>query len=113
MTPDPLPLEINVQQAKELLASSSEIMLLDCREQPEFDYAKIEQARLIPMSEIQARKDELEAFRDQHVIVHCHHGGRSLQVTQWMRQLGFSRVQNMAGGIDAWSLNIDPSIPRY
>jgi rhodanese-related sulfurtransferase len=45
--------------------------------------------------------------------VHCHHGGRSLRVTQFLRQRGFAQAQNMAGGIDAWSLRIDPTVPRY
>jgi rhodanese-related sulfurtransferase len=45
--------------------------------------------------------------------VHCHHGGRSLRVVRWLREQGFSRAQSMAGGIDQWAVDIDPSLPRY
>ena len=68
-------------------------------------------APLVPVS---ARTGEgLEPLREAHVVVHCHHGGRSLQVAQWLRRQGFGRVQNMTGGIDAWSREIDAGVPRY
>ena len=86
---------------------------LDCREPSEDDAAHIEGSQLIPMREFPGRLAELEALRNSRIVVHCHHGGRSLRVTQWLREQGFPNVQNMTGGIDAWSLQVDPSVPRY
>jgi adenylyltransferase/sulfurtransferase len=65
------------------------------------------------MSQLAARVAELEAFRTRPLVVHCHHGGRSLRVANWLREQGFSQAQSMAGGIDQWSLEIDPTVPRY
>ena len=89
------------------------MLLLDCREQNEFDHVNIEGATLLPMSEIQQRISELEEHREREIIVYCHHGMRSLNVAQWMRQQGFNKVQSMSGGIDQWALKIDPSLVRY
>ncbi len=65
------------------------------------------------MSEITTRLDELADARDAQLVVHCHHGGRSLKVARWLRENGFAQAQSMAGGIDQWSQEIDPSVPRY
>ena len=111
--PEALPLEINVHHVKKLLDEEIDFLLLDCREPSEYSIARLEPAVLIPMREIPARLLELEPVREQRIIVHCHLGVRSMQVTQWLQQQGFTRVQNMAGGIDAWSLEIDSDIPRY
>lgn len=108
-----LPIEIGVDDVAGLLAAGEDFLLLDCREATEYEVASIPGAVLLPMSEIQDRIDELTASRNQLVVVHCHHGGRSLRVALWLRQQGFDRVQSMAGGIDAWSQQIDDSIPRY
>jgi rhodanese-related sulfurtransferase len=89
------------------------ILLLDCRTPEEFAIAKIDGAVLIPMQEIAERLAELEPWRDKPIIVHCHHGVRSLRVTHWLREKGFSFAQSMTGGIEAWSLEVDPSVPRY
>ncbi|MBC7965897.1 MAG: rhodanese-like domain-containing protein [Fuerstia sp.] len=88
-------------------------LLLDCREQDEWDFCHIDGARLIPMSELQARVTELDAHRDSQIVVYCHHGVRSLRVAMWLQQQGFSHAASMAGGIEEWSLNIDKSVPRY
>ena len=79
----------------------------------ELTKAHIAAARLLPMSEIQDRIGELEPYRERHIVVHCHRGGRSMRVTKWLRDQGFTNVQNMAGGIEQWSLEIDPAVPRY
>ncbi len=86
---------------------------LDCREPDEYETAAIPGATLLPMSELRERLEELEPHRDRRIVVHCHHGGRSLQVAQFLRRNGFEQAQSMAGGIDQWSQQIDPSIPRY
>jgi rhodanese-related sulfurtransferase len=108
-----LPLEIDVRSVRELQQQGEDFVLLDIREQDEYDLVRIAGARFLPMSQIQARLDELMPLRDQRIVVHCHHGGRSERVTHWLRRQGFSRVQNMAGGIDAWAVEIEPSLPRY
>jgi rhodanese-related sulfurtransferase len=108
-----VPLEIDVRSVKALVDGKADFLLLDCREPKEFEIARIAGSQLVPMQQIPDRIAELEPFRDKQIIVHCHHGGRSLRVTQWLRQQGFSSVQNMTGGIDAWSLEIEPSVPRY
>ena len=87
--------------------------VLDCRTAEEHAIAKIEGAVLIPMQEIAERLSELEPWRDSPIIVHCHHGVRSLRVTHFLRDKGFSQAQSMKGGIDAWSVEVDPSVPRY
>ena len=68
---------------------------------------------LIPMGEITSRVDELAGNEEKRVVVHCHLGGRSLRVTQWLRTNGFRNAQNMSGGIEAWSNEVDSTVPRY
>lgn len=88
-------------------------MFLDCREADEFALCGIEDAILMPLSEITERVEELLPLRDRHIVVYCHHGMRSYRVALWLRSQGFARVQSLAGGIDRWALEIDSSIPRY
>ena len=85
--------------------------LIDVREQWEYDLAHVETAVLMPMSELHTRVQELE--RELPVAVLCHSGIRSARVAAWLRNLGFARVANITGGIEAWSLTVDESIPRY
>jgi rhodanese-related sulfurtransferase len=108
-----LPLEIDVTSVKQLRDSGETFVLLDVRNPDEHATASIAGSTFIPMSELQARLAELEPHKQDRIIVHCHHGGRSLRVTHFLRQQGFAQVQNMDGGIDAWSLQVDPSVPRY
>jgi len=110
---NPLPMETDSRTVKARLDRGDDFLFLDCRERDEHAAAHIAQARLVPMSELAARIGELEAYRDKEIVVHCHHGGRSLRVTNWLREQGFLRVQSMSGGIDAWSQEIDPQVPRY
>jgi len=88
-------------------------LLLDCRTPEEHATARIAGALLIPMQELSTRVDELAAWRDKPIIVHCHHGVRSLRVAHWLRERGFSGARSMRGGIEAWSAEIDPFVPRY
>jgi rhodanese-related sulfurtransferase len=108
-----LPIEIDVRAVKKLMDDNESLLFLDCRENSEVATAKIDGTLHIPMREIPARIGELQPHQQGHVIVHCHHGGRSLRVTQFLRQQGFDKAQNMTGGIDAWSVEIDRSVPRY
>ena len=108
-----LPIEIDCQTVNEKLKAGENVLLLDCREADEYAIAKIGWSKLVPMSEITDRLGELQEYKDRPVFVHCHHGGRSIRVTRWLREQGFLKAQNVAGGIDRWSQEIDPKIPRY
>jgi adenylyltransferase/sulfurtransferase len=106
-------LEISSQIVKSKLDAGHKFLLLDCREADEYQLVHIREAKLLPMSELMQRVGELEPNRNDEIVVHCHHGGRSLKVAKWLRQQGFSRVQSMAGGIDEWATEIDKSLLRY
>ncbi|MGB0758372.1 MAG: rhodanese-like domain-containing protein [Rubripirellula sp.] len=108
-----LPIEIDVVAVNTMQQNQEEFLLLDVREQNEYDIARIDGSVLLPMSELRLRLEELEPHQDSRIVVHCHHGGRSMQVTRALRDRGYANVQNMAGGIDAWSLQIDSSVARY
>jgi rhodanese-related sulfurtransferase len=110
---DSLPWEVDIQSVKQLLDSSADFLFLDCRENDEYQTARIAGARLLPMSELTQRVGELAGEQGRRIVVHCHHGGRSLRVARWLRSQGFLQAQSMAGGIDAWSQVIDPQVPRY
>lgn len=108
-----LSLEIDCVQVKEMIDQGEEFLLLDCRNPEEHALVHLEQAQLIPMQELPGRIDELVPHKSSRIVVHCHLGGRSLQVTAWLRQQGFLKSQNMTGGIDAWAVVVDPRLPRY
>ncbi|NQW47823.1 MAG: rhodanese [Planctomycetes bacterium] len=109
------PLELSATEAKQLLWESppGDMLLLDCRTPEEHATARIAGALLLPMQELPERIGELEAWRGRQIIVHCHHGVRSLRVTHWLRERGFSAVTSMRGGIDAWSAEVDNTVARY
>jgi len=104
-------LEISVAELKRKLDSGDSFQLIDVRESHEFEIARIDGAKLIPLGELPSRMAELA--RTDEVVVHCHSGVRSAHAVQLLSQAGFERAFNLAGGIDAWSVEIDPSVPRY
>jgi rhodanese-related sulfurtransferase len=108
-----LPWEVDVRAVDAMRRAQEPFLLLDCREPDEHATAQIVGAELIPMSELAERIGELAERQQDRIVVHCHHGGRSLRVARWLRNQGFDRVQSMAGGIDQWSQEIDPNVPRY
>jgi len=110
---DSFPIEISVADLDALRQSDADFILLDVRETHEYETAKIEGSRLLPMSELSTRMGELEPHQNDHIVLQCHHGGRSMHVTQALRNAGFTRVQNLGGGIDQWSIQIDETVPRY
>ena len=110
---DQLPLEIDCQATRAKQTAGESFVFLDCREQDEFDAVRIDGTMLIPMTQLQDRVLELDGKQSDLIIVHCHHGGRSLRVAQWLRQQGFSNAVSMAGGIDAWAIEIEPGMTRY
>lgn len=85
--------------------------LLDVREPWEYEHCRIEGSILIPMAQVPARVRELD--RDVPVVVICHHGVRSFQVARFLEHGGFSRVYNLHGGVDAYAVEADSSMPRY
>ena len=87
-------------------------MVLDVREPWEIETASIAGSKNIPMSDIPARFTK-ELDPEKHIVVICHHGVRSMNVTAWLRQQGFEDVQSLRGGIDRWSREIDPKVPLY
>jgi len=108
------PIEISPQEVKRRLDSGEKLTLIDVRESSEFAQARIENAELVPMRTVPAELSRLDAQTDiGTLIVFCHHGVRSLNVVNWLREQGVDACQSMAGGIDRWSLEIDPYVPRY
>ncbi len=107
-----LPPELTPQEVVQLRLEPNPPLLLDVREKWEYETAHVPDSLLMPMGEVPSRAyNELDP--DQRVVVLCHHGARSLNVTMWLRQQGYEQAQSLAGGIDAWSRTVDPSVPRY
>jgi rhodanese-related sulfurtransferase len=86
-------------------------VIVDVREPWEFELCHIEGSVPVPLAQLAARRAELPADRD--LVLVCHHGSRSQQAAAWLAQNGFPRVNNLRGGVEAWSLEVDPSLPRY
>lgn len=103
-------IEITPEEAKQKL-DKGEAVLIDVREPWEVQTASVAGAKNIPMGEVASRQQELDP--EKNILVMCHHGVRSLKVTNWLREHGFEKAQSIRGGIDAWSKKIDPSIPVY
>lgn len=104
--------EITPEEVKTKIDRQTSFMLLDVREPWEFETARIDGAKLMPMGEVPSRAHQ-ELDPEEHVVVLCHHGIRSMNVTVWLRQQGFENVQSMRGGIDAWSRRVDAKVPMY
>ncbi len=109
-----LPFEITPIEVKRSLDAGEKMSLIDVREPFEFEQARIEGARLVPMRTIAESLPSLEEESERAtLIVLCHHGMRSLNVVDWLRRQGVEACMSMQGGIDRWSLEIDPAVPRY
>jgi rhodanese-related sulfurtransferase len=109
---DEMSLEITPVELKALLDSGGSLRLIDVREPEEHAICRIEGARLIPMRSVPQHLQELDG-EETPIVVFCHHGMRSLSVVEWLRQQGVANCRSMAGGIDLWSVQIDPGVPRY
>ncbi len=105
--------EVAAAEVRDALDRGDEFLLLDVREPDEVATARIEGSRGLPLGELEARMDELASWRQRRVVVHCHTGARSARACQALRAAGFRNVANLAGGIEAWSLTVDPDVPRY
>ena len=104
--------EITPEDVKSAVDRKESFTLLDVREPWEFETARIDGATLIPMGDISRRANQ-ELDPEAHIVVYCHHGVRSMNVTAWLRQQGFEKAQSMAGGIEAWSRRVNGKVPLY
>ncbi|MEZ4330786.1 MAG: molybdopterin-synthase adenylyltransferase MoeB [Myxococcota bacterium] len=110
------PGEVPVCSASEVARrreAGESLCLIDVREADERARACIEGTLWIPLGELEARLGELAAMRSAPIVIHCHHGGRSERAARLLLERGFERVENLEGGIEAWSLTVDPRVPRY
>ena len=104
--------EITAEEVKVKLDAGDQFTLLDVREPWEFEAARMDRAKLMPMGDVPSRAHQ-ELDPEDHIVVVCHHGVRSMNVTAWLRQQGFEKAQSMRGGIDAWSRTVDQKVPAY
>jgi adenylyltransferase/sulfurtransferase len=103
--------EILAQDLKAEWERSPELVVLDVREPHEHTIAHIDGAKLIPLAELPSRLNELDGHSE--IVTHCHHGLRSMKALEILKGAGFSKVRSLKGGIDAWSVEVDPEVPRY
>lgn len=109
----PAAFEIAPMEAKQKW-DAGDAVLIDVREVGEYQIASIDGAELIPMGTVPQRLSYLEGLAEERLlIVFCHHGMRSLNVVNWLRQQGVAECVSMAGGIDLWTAMVDPNLPRY
>jgi rhodanese-related sulfurtransferase len=105
--------QLKVQELSAMLAAGEPVYLLDVRQQWERDIAALTNSTLIPLDQLNNRADEVKPAENTLIVVYCHHGVRSLSGAAILERLGFYNVASLAGGIDAWSLHVEPAIPRY
>ena len=105
--------ELGPRALQARLDAGDDLLLLDVREPFEAEIARIPGARLLPLGQLEAQLSELDAWRARDVVVHCRTGGRSRRACELLRSKGFERVSNLAGGIEAWAVEVDPDMKRY
>ena len=106
-------MNITPRELAQRLGSTRPPRLLDVRQPEEHAHAAVPGSVLIPLGDLATRANELAGWQSEDVVVYCHHGMRSLRAIGLLRPLGFTRLINLTGGIDAWSLEVDPGVPRY
>ena len=104
---------VSAAQVAARLEAKEDFLLLDVRDDDEFERARIEGSKLVPLDQLEARLPELLEWKSSPIVVHCHLGGRSEKACRLLMERGFDSVENMEGGIDAWSLTVDPKVSRY
>ncbi|MDQ6734760.1 MAG: rhodanese-like domain-containing protein [Nitrospirota bacterium] len=102
---------MSVQELKQRLDTEDKPFLLDVREPYEYSLAKLEGSVLIPLGTLPQSLEQLD--RNVEIVAYCHHGMRSADAVGFLLQQGFTNVKNLVGGIDAWSVQVDPAVPRY
>jgi rhodanese-related sulfurtransferase len=108
MAQEIIPRELAVQ-----IENGQPIRLLDVRQLWENQLAKLPDSLFIPLNELPARAAEIPSEPATLIVVYCHHGVRSLSAAEYLQRLGHFNVRSLAGGIDAWSCEVDPTVPRY
>ena len=103
--------EITAEELRDEWQRNPELVVIDVREPHEHEIAHIDGAVLVPLGELPDRLGELDGHHE--IVTHCHHGARSLKALEILKAAGFSKVRSLRGGIDAWAVNVDPSLPRY
>lgn len=108
-------LEISPTDVSYLLGrpGARDFRLIDCREESEWQICRLPDAQLVPLSRFGELAQQVFTNTQEHLIIYCHHGMRSLRAAQFLRQHGFIHAQSMRGGIDAWADMVDPETPRY
>ena len=103
--------EVSAQQLKAEWERNPQLVVVDVREPHEYEIGRIEGAKLIPLGELPNRLNELDGHAE--IVTHCHHGVRSMKALEILKAAGFAKVRSLQGGIDAWSVEVDPEVPRY
>ena len=103
--------EISVHELKQKRDRNEQIVLLDVREQDEYEIVHFEDALLIPVNELPQQTHRLD--RDSEIVIHCHKGMRSMYAAAYLYQLGYRNVKSLSGGIDQWAIEIDSTLIRY
>jgi rhodanese-related sulfurtransferase len=106
-------LQISPKDLAQQLQSENPPHLLDVRQREEHDLVALPNSTLIPLGELIFRAEEIDDWKDQEIVVYCHHGIRSLNAIGQLQHLGFKQLRNLAGGIDRWTTEVDPKLPRY
>ena len=115
MIPSTDEFEIGPEALRALLQDGNAVpvRLIDCREEDEFTICRITGAELVPLSRFAAEAPEMLRDEERPIVIYCHHGMRSMNATHFLRQSGIGKCWSLAGGIDLWSRQIDPAVPRY
>ncbi|MSU78371.1 MAG: sulfurtransferase [Gemmataceae bacterium] len=106
-------IEITPRELADLLANHHPVRLVDVRQVWENELARLPESLLIPLNELPNRLAEIPKDPASLIVVYCHHGVRSLSAANYLSRLGFTNVRSLAGGIDAWACEIEPTIARY
>lgn len=106
-------LQIRPGELAERLRSPAPPHLLDVREPDEHAFVALPNSTLIPLRQLASRVDEIDRWKDEEIVVYCHHGIRSLNAIAQLRHFRFTKLRNLAGGIDLWTTEVDPQLPRY
>jgi adenylyltransferase/sulfurtransferase len=103
--------EIGALELRDEWRRNPDLLVLDVRDRHEYEIVHLDGAVLVPLSELPDRLSELDGHKE--IVTHCHHGARSLKALEILKAAGFAKVRSLRGGIDAWAVNVDPSLPRY
>jgi len=107
------PVEITPRDLARQLANGHSVRMIDVRQPWESEIARLPDSLLIPLGELPQHVDEVPTDPAITVVLYCHHGVRSLSAVSYLQRLGYYHVRSLAGGIDAWSCEVDPALPRY